>query len=146
MNKLKNSLRRLKYRFKHNFWTVDNIVLIVAIVLCFTWTYQSIVAMSRNWALSEKLTERRKELELLELEVETIELENEYLGTSEYQELMARRNLDKQVPGEHLVVMPENSEEAKNKHKDVDVDVVGRTEEEEKSNFEKWMTFLFPRF
>lgn len=142
MNKLQGAWRRLKYRWKHDFLTVENVVLIVAILLCLVWTYQSVAAMSRNWELSERLTAERKSLELLNLEVETAELQNEYYQTDEYQELMARRNLDKQASGEKMVVMPENSEAAKLKHREV----AQEKEERQMSNFEKWMAYLFPRY
>ncbi|MBQ2643333.1 MAG: hypothetical protein Q4C24_02320 [Candidatus Saccharibacteria bacterium] len=137
-----DSLRRVKFKMKHDFFTVENIVLLVAIALCLVWTYQSIAAMSRNWELSETLMREKKELELLSVEVETAELENEYYKTEEYQELMARKFLDKKLDGENMVIMPENSEEAKNKHK------VEKTEKTEKtySNFEKWMMYLFPTY
>lgn len=141
---IKTNLRRLKFKLKHDFLTVENVVLAVAIVLCLAWTYQSIAAMSRNWELSEKLTTERKELELAKLEVEMMELENEYYKTNEYQELMARRNLDKKLPGENMVVLPENSEGAKNKHKEDKTET--RQEEEKYSNFDKWMMYLFPRY
>lgn len=142
MNSLKNKLRRVNYRIKHDFLSVENVVLIVAILLCLVWTYQSIAAMSRNWELSERLTAERKELELLNVEVDTAELENEYYRSNEYQEIMARKYLDKQFEGEKMVVMPENSEAAKNKHKIV----VTEAEEKTYSNFEKWMMFLFPSY
>ena len=129
---------------KHDFLTVENVVLIIAVVLCLTWTYQTIAAMSRNWELSERLTEERKKLELVSIEVEAAELQNEYYKSNEYQELMARRNLDKKLNGENMVVMPENSEEAKNKHKN-EIKTVA-TEEPEYSNFEKWMMYLFPNY
>ncbi len=70
---------------------------------------------------------------------------NEYYKTDEYQELVARKNLDKKLNGENMVVMPENSEEAKNKHKEVSV-VTKLMEEKEYSNFEKWMMYLFPNY
>lgn len=143
MNKIKTWVRRLKFYLKHDFLTVENVVLLFAIVLCLVWTYQSITAMSRNWELSEKLTAERKELELVNVEVETAELENEYYKSAEYQELLARKNMDKQLPGEKMVVMPQNSEEAKNKHTEtIEVSV----KEPEFSNFEKWMRFLFPSY
>ena len=145
MNKLKTWVRRVKFWLKHDFLTVENVVLMFAIVLCLVWTYQSITAMSRNWELSEKLTAERKELELATIEVEAAELENEYYKSEEYQELVARKTLDKQMPGEHMVVMPANSEEAKNKHQEAAAQQVA-TETIERSNFEKWMMFLFPSF
>lgn len=143
MNKLRTWFRRIQYYLRHYFVTVENVVLLFAIVLCLVWTYQSIMAMSRNWELSEKLASERRELELMQIETETAELENEYYKSPEYQELLARRNLDKQLPGEKMVVMPENSEEAKNRHKDlIQISIA----EKEYSNFEKWMRFLFPSY
>ena len=139
---VKDNLRRTKFRLKRDFFTLENIVLSLAIVLCLVWTYQSIVAMSRNWRLAEVLNKEKKELELLSVEVEAAELENEYYKTNEYQELMARKILDKKLSGENMVILPDNSEEAKNKHK------VAKVEKQEKSysNFEKWMMYLFPNY
>ena len=134
----------MNFRVKRDFLTVENVVLIMAIVLCLAWTYQTIAAMSRNWELSERLTEERKNLELISLEVEAAELANEYYKSNEYQELMARRNLDKKLSGENMVVMPENSEVAKSKHQEESKTTI--VEGEEYSNFEKWMMYLFPNY
>ena len=139
---MKNRLRRLKYKLRHDFFTIENVVLAVAIILCLTWTYQSIVAMSRNWELSERLTAEKKDLELLSVEVEAAELENAYYETAEYQELMARKHLDKKLAGENMVVMPENSDEAKNKYASIEETV----QETTYTNFEKWMMYLFPNY
>ena len=142
MNGIKTKFRRLNYKARHDFLTVENVVLIIAIILCLVWTYQTIAAMSRNWELSERLTAERKNLELLTLEVETAELENEYYRTNEYQELMARRNLDKKLPGENMVVLPDNSPYAKNKYQTP----VAEEKEIKRSNFEKWLSYLFPSY
>lgn len=139
---VKDILRRTKFRLKHDFFTIENVVLILAVVLCLVWTYQSITAMSRNWELSETLMKEQKQLELLSIEVETAELENEYYKTNEYQELMARRLLDKKLSGENMVVLPKNSEEAKKKHKKEELEA----DEMERSNFEQWTMFLFPSY
>jgi hypothetical protein len=127
---------------RHDFLTVENVVLILAIVLCLVWTYQSIAAMSRNWELTERLATEKKSLELLGVEVEAAELENEYYKTNEYQELLARKYLDKKMPGENMVIMPESSETAKNKYKVVEAE----QGEKQYSNFEKWMMYLFPNY
>ncbi|MBR2753903.1 hypothetical protein IKD82_01955 [Candidatus Saccharibacteria bacterium] len=142
INGIRTRARQLKYKIQHDYLTVENVFLLAAIILCLALTYQSITAMSRNWELSERLRAERKQLELLTIEVEASELENEYYRSEEYQELLAKRNLDKKLPGENMVVMPENSEAARNKYKTVP------TEEKEKqySNFEKWMMYLFPSY
>lgn len=142
MSEIRNRLRRLKFKVTHDFFDISNVVLIIAIVLCLTWTYQSIMAMSKNQELTERLAREKKELELLTLEVEAGELENEYFKSDEYQELVARKSLDKQQPGENMVVMPNNSEYAINKHQNV----VSVVEEKELSNPQKWMKFLFPDY
>ena len=141
MNGIKTKYRRLIYKLKHDYFSVENVVLMLAVFLCLMCTYQSNTAMSRNWSLTERLTAEKKSLELLNVEVETAELENEYYKSDEYQELLARKVLDKQLPGEKMVVMPANSEEAKNKHKTVTID---EKEERDYSNLEKWMMYLFP--
>lgn len=142
MKGIKTKIRRVNYRLRHDFLTVENVILVAAVVLCLVLTYQSILAMSRNWELTERLTTEQKSLELVSVEVEAAELENEYYKTNEYQELLARKYLDKKNPGENMVIMPENSETAKNKY--VVEEVI--QEEKEYSNFEKWMMYLFPKY
>ena len=143
---VKDSWRRAKFKLKHDFLTVENVVLFFAIVLCLVWTYQSIAAMSRNWDLADNLTRQKSQLELLDIEVETLSLENEYYQTEEYQDLMARKLLDKQLPGEKMVVMPENSEAAKTKHQTEEETASELGQEPERSNFEQWMMYLFPSY
>lgn len=142
MNGIKLKFRRMNYKLKHDYLTIENVVLALAIFLCLLWTYQAITAMSRNWELTERLAAEKKELELLSVEVETSELQNEYYRSDEYQELLARKYLDKKFKDENMVVMPENSEEAKNKHQVA----VKEDTEKDYSNFEKWMMYLFPDY
>ena len=139
MSKIGDKIRMMKYRVRHGI-SIENVILVVAVLMCLVWTYQSIMAMSRNWELSERLIAAKKELELVSVEVEAAELENDYYRTDEYQELLARKFLDKQMAGEKMVILSENSEEAKNKHKKSETEVPEKTY----SNFEKWMNFLFP--
>lgn len=85
---------------------------------------------------------KQREKALLELEVETLELENEYYLSEEYQELAARKYQGKMLSGETMIYLPPNSEAAKSKHAgssdaELGVDTV------EMSNFQQWMAFLF---
>ncbi|MBR3144107.1 hypothetical protein IKF12_02840 [Candidatus Saccharibacteria bacterium] len=145
MSGVKDKLRQLKYKVKHDYLAIENIVLVVAVIMCLTWTFQSIEAMSRNWTLTERLNTERKNLELLKIEVETAELENEYLKSDEYQELAARKHANKMLPGENMVALPENSESAKNKHQKTEVATTS-DETKDYSNPEKWLRFLFPSY
>ena len=140
MNKIKTLFRKIQYRLKHGFFTVENVVLMLAIFLCLMWAFKSVESMTKNWELSERLNSEKRSLELLKIETQMAELENEYYNSAEYQELMARKLANKQLPGEHMVSLPENSEEAKNKHR-----VIAKASAEKSyTNFEKWMMYLFP--
>lgn len=140
MDKLKTLFRRVQYRLKHGFFTVENVVLMLAIFLCLMWAFKSIESMTKNWELSERLNAEKRSLELLKIETQMAELENEYYNSAEYQELMARKLANKQLAGEHMVYLPENSEEAKNKHREI----AKASVEKSYTNFEKWMMYLFP--
>lgn len=85
---------------------------------------------------------RQREKALLELEVETLELENEYYASAEYQELAARKYQNKMLPGETMIYLPDNSEHAMNKHKMQDNNEPTITANE-MSNLEQWLMFLF---
>lgn len=141
MSKIGTKLRQLKYRISHGL-SIENVVLVVAVIMCLTWTYQSITSMTRNWELSERLNSEYKTLELLKVEVEMAELENEYYNSGEYKELAARRLAGKAYPGENMVYLPENSAAAKTKHQIAQVATT--TAEKEYSNFEQWLLYLFP--
>lgn len=142
MSDFRAKLRRFKYSLRHEYFTIENVILVLAIVLCLNWTYRSIEAMSRNWELSEKLNTAHKTLELKKVEIETAELENEYYKTAEYQELAARQFAGKQLEGEKMVYLPANSEAAKNKHTESTESTSG--EKKSYSNFEQWMMYLWP--
>lgn len=138
MEKLKTKIRRLKYRLARGM-TTNRVLVLIFVACCLAWTYGAIASLSRNWQLEQRLVAKRRELKLLELEVETIELENEYYGSEEYQELSAREKENKLFPGESLVYLPKNSSAAKNKHKDSEVKI----SYVEPSNFRQWLSFLF---
>ncbi len=142
MPDLKTKIRKTGYWLKHDLLVFDNVVIIVAAICCLIWTWGSISSMTRNWSLAQEVAARQREKALLELEVETLELENEYYLSAEYQELAARKYQGKMLAGETMIYLPENSEAAKNKHK-TDPDADASPAASEMSNFEQWMAFLF---
>lgn len=141
MGELKTKVRKTMYWLKHDLLVFDNIVLIVAIICCLAWTWGSISAMSRNWSLAEEVMSRNREKALLELEVETLELENEYYASAEYQELAARKYQNKKFPGEVIIYLPANSDAAKTKHSAVATSTELATELQ-MTNWEQWLAFL----
>ncbi|MBR3368762.1 hypothetical protein IKG45_03165 [Candidatus Saccharibacteria bacterium] len=137
MPKIKTSARRFFYNLKNRFFTVENTVLFIAIILCLGWTYGAISSMTRNWQLSRVLVEKQYEEKILELEIESLGLENAYYSSEEYQELSARKKLNKKLPGETLIYLAENSEEAKKKH-----EIPEKLTGPEKNNLSEWTAFL----
>jgi hypothetical protein len=142
MSGIRARARKTQYWLKHDLLVFDNVVLIIAFIFCLIWTWGSISSMSRNWNLAQELMNRRREKALLELEVETLELENEYYLSAEYQELAARKYQGKMLAGETMVYLPANSDRAKHKH-DTDATSTTVVNTEEMSNFAQWMAFLF---
>ena len=140
MQKLKTRLRQFIYRIKKDYLTLNNVVLVVALVMCASWVWASINTMSRNWELEKKLEARQLHLAKLKLEIANAELLREYYRTEEYQELIAREKHGKMLPGETMVVLPKNSKSAKEKYA-----TAGTTTVKEPTNFETWMGFLFPK-
>lgn len=138
MHKLKAGIRKLAYRVQHNLLSLNNIVEVIALVICLWFAFGTINAMSRNWSLKQKLQERKVELARLQVEVEKLQLEQQYFNTEEYRELLARSKGNKMAEGETLVILPRNTEDAINRHNDDNVVVTKR-----KSNFEQWLDLLF---
>lgn len=142
MGELKTKARKVQYWLKHDLFVFDNVILIIAMLFCLSWTWGSISSMSRNWTLAQEVMERQREKALLELEVETLELENEYYLSAEYQELAARKYQGKMLAGETMIYLPDNTAAAKSKHATVSDDELV-TVTSELSNFQQWMAFLF---
>ena len=138
MHKLKTQLRRLRFFAKRDFLTLQNIVDVGAIIVCCFFAWGLISSISRNWELEEKLNEHKLTAIKTQIEVEKLKLEQQYYQTDEYQELIARQKLGKMMPGETMVVLPQNSARAREKYANL-----GNIEVEEKSNFEQWLDLLF---
>lgn len=142
MGKLTTKFRKGIYWLKHDLLIFDNVIIIIAATFCLAWTWGSIAAMTRNWSLSQEVLEYQREKSLLELEVEMLELENEYYRSNEYQELAARKYQNKKLPGEVMVYLPANSDAARAKHQSsATQEVISETEE--RTNFQQWIAFLF---
>ena len=138
MDKIKTQLRRFRYYTKKDFLTIHNIATAAAIILGLVFTYNAITATARNWQLEQKLKERKLESAKLELEVDTLKYQKQYYNTDEYLEIMARKKQNKMLEGETMVVLPDNTEKAKNKYSEFET---GNSQK--RSNFEEWLDFLF---
>ncbi|MCL2451764.1 septum formation initiator family protein [Candidatus Saccharibacteria bacterium] len=116
--------------------TLNNIVLVVALLLALSWAWSTINVLSRNYDLERQVEQARLDTDIMKLQNENLRLEQVYYKTDEYLELSARKLLNKARPGEHLVMLP---------HTETTSTTPTAVPVVEKSNFEQWMDFLFGR-
>jgi cell division protein FtsB len=142
MTKIITALRRLKYTIRHDYLTLNNVVLGLAFVCCLGFVLAAIATMTRNWGLEQNLESRRRDLDHLRAEVAILEYEKIYYASEEYQELSARTKQNKILPGETMLILPPNSESAIAKHQSAPTSS-NSSEESAPSPFEQWLHFLF---
>ncbi len=120
---------------------MNNIVVGVALIIGASWAWGSIGVMQRNYDLQKQLDNKNRQQILAELEVQNLTYQRKYFQSTEYQELAVRERLGLAAPGEKVVVLPPNSEEAKSS--DSIIVSSKRTEVEPIGNLQQWTNFLF---
>ena len=133
LNDLKAKTRRLKYYFSNDILTLSNIIMVSVIFISVIWVWGNIAAMEKNYAIQKKLELKQRQALIDEISYKTLEYEQKYLKSSEYQELAVREKLGLAMPGEHVLILSKYPEEQKKR----------RTEALKTSNFTQWINFLF---
>lgn len=135
------NFRRLYYHIRHRYLTMNNIVIAVAFFIGLSWAWGSIGMMQRNYALQKEVDAKARNLKLAELETQNLKYEQRYYQSSEYQELEVRKRLGLANPGESVLILPPNTQQAK----DADVVVADKPVRTAvpTSDFQQWMNFLF---
>ena len=133
VNDLKTKTRRAKYYFSNDILTLSNIIMGSIIVVSIVWVWGSISAMEKNYAIQKKLELKQRQALIEEINYQTLQYEQKYLKSSEYQELAVREKLGLALPGEHVLVLPKYPEEKKKQ----------QIETSKQSNFTQWMNFIF---
>ena len=133
VNDLKTKTRRAKYYFSNDILTLSNIIMGSVIVVSIVWVWGSISAMEKNYAIQKKLELKQRQALIEEINYQTLQYEQKYLKSSEYQELAVREKLGLALPGEHVLVLPKYPEEKKKQ----------QIETSKQSTFTQWMNFIF---
>lgn len=138
------SLRKILYLARHKYLTFNNVVILVAFLIAAGWVWGSLQVMQRNYALQKEVDNKKRQLRLVELQKDSLQLQNRYYATDEYKELALRDSLGLVMPGEKVLILPENSEAAKaaDKAAQTRTSDVARPQEQT-SNLEQWLNFLF---
>ncbi len=130
------NFHHIRHQIKH-YYTLDNIVLVAAILMAIGFIWSTMGALQSNYVLQSQVDILRSQVEASKLESETLALENTYFASDEYLELQARQQFGKAAPGEKMLILPANtvSDEAVSANK---LDSVVSN-----SNFQSWLNFFF---
>lgn len=131
------SLHALKHRLR-KYYTLDNIVLILAVLIALGWIWGTMDTLQNNFRLQAQVNTLRQQVEQDSLEAQNLELENQYYASPEYLELEARKRLGKAAPGEHLLILPPNTVKDT-----VAVQSTPNRADTPVSNFQAWLNFFF---
>ena len=88
--------------------------------------------------------ERQRERDVLELEVATLRYRQNYYRSDEFKDLKARSKLGLASPGEKVLILPPNSERARQQdEQDQKLKAAAPAEKPVSgSNFQQWINFL----
>jgi hypothetical protein len=136
----KINIRKLIYIARHKYLTLNNVVIALAFLIAASWVWGSLGMMQRNYGLQKEVDVKKRQLELVELQRDNLNLQKRYFQTAEYQELAVRESLGLVRPGEKVLILPENSKAAKAADTTTSDAVVPLVQT---SNLEQWVNFLF---
>lgn len=136
-------IKRFIYHAKRQYFTMNNVVLLVAAVIAISWAWASVQAVQRNYQLQREVDDKRRQLALAELQTQTLAFEQRYYQSREYQSLEAKRRLGLAEPGEKVVVLPPNTDAAKALDKDQrSANLALVSDGPTPPPFQQWMNFL----
>ncbi|MBP9552303.1 hypothetical protein KBE46_02130, partial [Candidatus Saccharibacteria bacterium] len=130
--------RRAKYKISHNLLTLNNIVIFVAGAIAISWAWGSVMAMQKNYTLQQELDMKKRDRLVAEIQYETLEYEQKYLQSREYQEIAARDKLGLVKPGEQVLLLSEDNPGVSSDDQSNSTSVDAAKE----SNFRQWINFL----
>ena len=138
----KINIHKFIYHARHKYLTFNNLVILTAFLIAAGWIWGSLQVMQRNYALQKEVDFKQRQLQLTELQKQSLELQQRYYQTNEYKELATRESLGLVMPGEKVLILPENSEAAKQADKQTSSSAA-TAPQEQISNMEQWLNFLF---
>ena len=95
--------------------------------------------MQKNYTLQQELDMKKRDRLVAEIQYETLEYEQKYLQSREYQEIAARDKLGLVKPGEQVLLLSEDDSSTSSD----DQSGLNSADTAEESNFRQWVNFLF---
>lgn len=136
MGNKKINIRALLLIAKRKYFNSSTGTVLIALFIAASWAWGALSMMERNYALQKELDDKYRQLQLAELESASLEIEQKYYKTREYQDLAARKNLGLVMPGERVLILPATTAKASSAQTATTQTVV------KQSNFSQWMRFL----
>lgn len=138
-----SEISKQAHRLWHRYGTMSNIVVAVALVIAAGWAWGSVATMQRNFALQKEVDAKKRELELTNLQVLTLQYQQNYYKSDEYKDLAAREHLGLASPGEKVLLLPANSPAVKQESaKSATVASTQTVSHVAPSNFDQWLNFF----
>lgn len=125
-------------------FTLNNGVLVIALLMAGVWAWSTIEAIQRNFKLQQQVDALQQQIAVSELENKTLQLQKKYYDSPEYLELSARQRLNKAAPGEKVLILPPNTVKPAAEEQP-EAGAEGTAPITQRSNFAQWMYFLFGR-
>jgi cell division protein FtsB len=135
---MKVDVRQLAKKLR-SYATLNNGVLVVAILIASTWVWSTIEAIQHNFTLQQQVDALAQQIAVEDLQNKTLQLQKTYYASDQYLELSARERLGVASPGEKLLVLPPNTVKPLSQAVTPTNDAPITT----RSNFAQWMYFLF---
>lgn len=135
------NIRKIYYLVRHRYITMNNMVMVVALVVGAGWAWASVGAMQRNYALQKEVDAKVRDQRLLELETQNLAFQQKYYKSAEYQELALRERMGLARPNERMLLLPPNTAAAKEADDKLAKKAVARGSDE--ANSQQWVNFIF---
>lgn len=117
--------------------TLNNGVLLVALLITASWVWGTVGAIQQNFLLQQQVDSLAQQISYQDLENQTLVFENQYYQSDEYLEVSARDHLSLANPGEKLLILPPTTVHDSTSASPSSTPISKRT------NFQQWLYFLF---
>lgn len=136
----KINIRRIWYKLRNDYFTSNNVVILIALFIASGFVWGSLNVMQRNYKLQKELDDKTRQLLVVKLDNENAKLAQRYYNTVEYRELAVRDKLGLGEAGESVLILPRNSQAVIDSDTNTTNSAV--VTEIKKSNFQQWVSFL----
>ena len=139
--KIKNNLNADNLRAQ---LSVHNLGMLIIVVVALSVSWSSTKIIQRNYGLMKQISVLEQKVELEKVAVDNQKLMNEYYKTDTYLEIAARRQFNKALPGEKLMLVSKNLALSKvpSLTKNTEADGPAKTK---LHNWQQWVRFLSGR-